>query len=308
MSDLITPSRAAQNPTLASLSASNPGYLASLITAASDAIRRACGRDFTLCSYTEYQSGGIYIREPLRLRQFPVVEITRIACNPLPALLVQNADPLTNQRATVETTATSVRVVRIASAVATTSDLLYASYPTIASMASAINALGGGWAATVRGDFANWPSADFKPLQGATTALTGGRDLELYTEAVQPFTAWADAGGSGSAGADDLSQGTAGWRLDDETGELFGRFPRGRLNVRIDYRAGFATIPQPVQEACVQLVQDLYQAGLVNNTLKKATLGASSVELKSSTAATQLSPKVQLLLSPYRDYAKTIFR
>ncbi|MDB5356540.1 MAG: hypothetical protein JWN24_2993 [Phycisphaerales bacterium] len=308
MPDLITPSRAAQNPTLASLSAANPGYLASLLTAASDAIRRACGRDFTLCSYTEYQSGGIYIREPLRLRQFPVVEITRVACNPRPALLVQNGDGIANQRATVETTATSVRLVRIASAVATTNDLLYANYPTIASMASAINALGGGWAATVRGEFANWPSADFRPLQGAAAVLVGGRDLELYTEAVQPSAAWSDAGGSGADGVEDYSQGAAGWRLDDETGELFGRFPRGQLNLRIDYRAGFATIPQPVQEACVQLVQDLYQAGLVNNTLKKATLGASSVELKSSTVATQLSPKVQLLLSPYRDYAKSIFR
>ena len=58
----------------------------------------------------------------------------------------------------------------------------------------------------------------------------------------------------------------------------------------------------------MQLVQDLYQAGLVNNTLKKATLGSSSVELKDTTGAAQMSPKVQLLLAPYTDYAKVIFR
>ena len=77
MPDLITISRAAQNPTLASLNATNPAYLASLVTAASDSIRRECGREFILAAFTEYHSGGIYIREPLRLRQYPVAEITR---------------------------------------------------------------------------------------------------------------------------------------------------------------------------------------------------------------------------------------
>ena len=58
----------------------------------------------------------------------------------------------------------------------------------------------------------------------------------------------------------------------------------------------------------MQVATDLYQAGLVNNTLKKATLGPSSVELKDSSAAVQMSPKAQLLLAPYMDYAKVIFR
>src|SRR5258708_5561646 len=38
MPDLITTSRAMQNPTLASVGATNPGYLASLISAASDSV------------------------------------------------------------------------------------------------------------------------------------------------------------------------------------------------------------------------------------------------------------------------------
>jgi hypothetical protein len=306
MPDLITIARATQNPTLASLGATNPAYLASLVGAASETVRLSCRRDFTLTDYTEYHSGGIYIREPLRLRQFPVAEITRVAAGPRPALLVQNADSITNQRATVETTTTALRLVRIASAVLSTTDLLFTTYPTIAALAAAVNTLGGGWSATVRNDFSNWPSADLKPLQGAISALGGGRDLEIYSEIVQPFTTWPYA--AGEAQCDDGSQSATGWRLDEETGELFGRFPRGQLNIRIDYRAGFASIPQPVQEACVQLAQDLYQAGLVNSTLKKSTLGASSVELNVTTSAAQMSSKVQLLLAPYRDYAKVIFR
>ena len=218
---------------------------------------------------------------------------------------MQNVDALANQRATVETTATALRLVRIASAVLSTADLLFTAYPTIATLAAAVNALGNGWSATVRGNYGNWPSADFKPLQGAVSVLNGGRDLELYSEAVAPLAAGPYSTGEAEW---DGFECAAGWRLDEETGEIFGRFPRGQLNIRIDYKAGFATVPQAVQEACVQLVQDLYQAALVNNTLQKSTLGASSVTLKNTSTAPQLSPKVQLLLAPYTDYAKVIFR
>lgn len=301
--DLITTSRATQNAALSALNTSNPAYLASLITAASDAIRRACNRDFSQNSYTEYYSGGIYVREPLRLRQFPVTEITRVATSPRAALHVQNTDGVTNQRATVETTTTALRLFRIASATPVTTDLAFTTYPTLATLAAAVNALGAGWNATIVGSFANWPSTDLKPLQGAATVLFGGRDLEVYTEDLQPYLTWPPGDPT-----DGDNWGFCGWRLDDETGELFGRFPRGRLNVRIDYTAGFATIPQPVQEAAVQLVQDLYNAGLVNNTLKKATLGAGSFELKDQTQTASLSGKVSMLLAPYVDHSKMIRR
>jgi hypothetical protein len=303
--DLITSARAIQNPSLATLNVNNPSYLASLITAASDAVRGACHRDFSQTSYTEYYSGGIYVREPLRLRQFPVVEITRVATDPRPALLVQNVDGGPNQRATVETTPTSLRVFRMASATPITNDLPFTTYPTLAQMAAAVNALGGGWASQVIDQFANWPSADLKPLQGAATALYGGRQLELYTEDLQPFLSWPPGDPWGEEAG---YQSFCGWRLDDETGEVFGRFPRGQLNVRIDYTAGFASIPQAVQEACVQLALDLYNAGLVNSTLKKATLGNGSFEVQSQTSTATLSGKVSLLLATYVDFSKTILR
>jgi hypothetical protein len=306
--DLITTDRAVQNAALAALQASAPDYLASLITAASDTIRRRCNRDFVQNVYTEYYSGGIYKNAPIRLRQFPVLEVTRVAANPLPALRVMNLDSASNQRATVETTASGLTLFSMASGVPTTVSLGYATYPTIGALAGAINILGAGWSATVQpqgitGDFAKWPSADFKPLQGAVNVLVGGACLEVYSEDLQSMNHWP-----GDAGDEGGSWRTAGWRLDEETGELFGRFPRGQLNIRIDYSAGFAAVPQPIQEATVQLVQDLYQASLVNNTLKKATLGASSVELKSDTSTSQVSGKVQSLTAPFIDHSKMIAR
>lgn len=303
--DLIPLDRAIQNATLANVNTANPGYLGSLISAASGLVRHWCHRDFSQTPYTEYHSGGIYVREPMRLRQYPVLEITRVATSPRPALLVQNVNGNANQRATVETTPTALRLVRIASAVASTVDLTWATSPTLTALAAAVNAQGAGWSASIVDQFSLWPSADLKPLQGAVTALQGGTQLELYAEDVQPFFAWPP-GESPNDEAGYLA--SCGWRLDDETGELFGRFPRGQLNLRIDYIAGFATIPQPVQEACVQLALDLYNAGLINTTLKKATLGGSSFEVASQTTAATLSGKVQMLLAGYVDHSRAIAR
>lgn len=307
LADLISTDRAVQNTALAALQSSSPDYLASLITAASDMIRRRCNRDFVQSAYSEYYSGGVYLNAPIRLRQFPVLEITRVASNPQPALRVMNFDSATNQRATVETTSTGLTLFRVASGVPTSVSLADGTYATIGALAAAINILGAGWSATVQpqaitGDFSKWASADFKPLQGAVSVLVGGACLEVYSEDLAAMTSCAGDDG------DDCAGRASGWRLDEETGELFGRFPRGRLNIRVDYSAGFVTVPQPIQEAAVQLVQDLYQASLVNNTLKKATLGASSVELKSETASSQMSGKVQALIAPYIDHSKMIGR
>jgi hypothetical protein len=185
--DLITTDRALQNATLAALQARSPSYLASLITAASDLLRGRCSRDFVQQTYSEYYSGGVNFHTPLRLRQFPVIEITRVASWPQAAMRVMNADSATNQRATVETTSTGLNLVRVASGVNAAVSLTYASYPTIGAMASAISGLGAGWSAAaqpqgITGDFSKWPSADFKPLQGALGVLGGGALLEVFTE------------------------------------------------------------------------------------------------------------------------------
>jgi hypothetical protein len=195
-------------------------------------------------------------------------------------------------------------LTRIASANVTTNDLAYSTYTTLASIASAINALSNGWTAQTLGSFGNWPTADLKPLQGAVSALGTARSFEIYTEDVNPFAYWPP----GVCGDEMISTTNAGWRLDDETGLLYARFPRGHLNIRIDYTAGYASIPQAVQEACVQLVCDLYNAGLVNTTVKKATLGNGSFELQDQSSTAVLSGKVSMLLAGYTDYSKTIFR
>ena len=308
LADLITTDRAVQNTALAALQSSSPAYLSSLITAASDMIRRRCNRDFVQSAYSEYYSGGVYQNAPNPAAAVPGPRGNASGEQSTAGVRVLNFDSATNQRATVETTTTGLTLFRVASGVPTSVSLAYGTYVTIGSLAAAINILGAGWSATVQpqgitGDFSKWASTDFKPLQGAVSVLVGGANLEVYSEELPRIGSWA-----GDAGDQDCAGRAAGWRLGEETGELFGRFPRGQLNIRIDYSAGFVTVPEPIQEAAVQLVQDLYQASLVNNTLKKATLGASSVELKSGTVTSQMSGKVQALIGPYIDHSKMISR
>lgn len=305
-SDLISNSRAIQNGVLSSLNSANPSYLASLISAASAAVKRLCKRDFLTTSYTEYASGGNFPYDILQLRQFPVTEITRIATNPVAALLVSNTST-SNQRATVETTSTGLKLVCVASGVSSTSTLTYASYVTLTAMATAINALGNGWAASVVGPYTLHASADLTQLVGAATAINGGAYLTMYAEdrlSSLGFSTFEQFGGDFEAGEF--------WRLDEEAGILFGKWPKGTRNIRIDYSAGLSStadnLPQDLQEAVVQHVQDLYQGSQLNQSISSATLGQASYTLKTLQEAASMSGKVMQLLQPYIDHAKALTR
>ena len=298
---LVSTARLSQNAQLSALVTSNPTLIQSMLQAATVAIQRYTHRDLLLTTYTEYNSGGNYPYEVFHLQQFPVTEITRIGTNPQSVLTVVNTNSTLNQRATISTTTTGVRLYRMASGVATTTDLSATSYPTIGSLATAIGALGNGWTATVQGSYTLHPTVDLRPLQGAYTTLNGGADLFMHTEEMSSGTS---ANWSGGSGYDDDNWGsTMGWRLDDGAGTLRGRFPRGSLNIRVDYSAGFAVIPDDLQEACVQLILDVYNASLANQSVKSGSLGPYRFDLNTDMKS-HMSPKVRAICDYYRDTGK----
>jgi hypothetical protein len=303
MADLVSADRAQQNTTLAALASANAGYFASLVGAASGAIRAECHREFTVSSYCEYH-GGVPNQRVLRLRQFPVVAITRVA-TAAAALQVYNSGA-SAQRATAATTATGMTLLTVSSGVSAATVLPYTTYPTLAALAAAVAALGAGWSAQTLsgayGSFALWPCADLKVTQGAVTALAGGASLEIYEDyraGGWPVDGWPDAEGSASPGA---------WRLDSDTGELFGHWPRGQLNIRVDYSAGFATVPDAVQEACVQLAADLYGQSQLNGAVDSARVGSAAYTLNKSARALTRSPKIFGLIAPYVAHDRVIAR
>jgi hypothetical protein len=288
-SNLVTDARAQQNSILAALYASNAAYAASLVAAGSTAVRKYCHRYFTLATFTQYLSGGNYVKEPLSLREFPVTQITRIAANPTAALRVTNTGA-TAQRATVATTATGLTLTAVESGVTFADTLLYTAYPTLGALAAAVSAAGHGFGCQVQSaatiNLSLYPSVDLRPLQGAMNCLGGGAYLEAWLEDVQ---GWGDGWGG------------YGWRLDPDTGQLYAHFPRGHLNIRADYQAGYAVIPAEVQEAAVQWALYLYQLGSKDLATSSASLGPFSYSL-----STKIPTHITALLSRYVAYDKVI--
>src|SRR5205085_9091270 len=141
-------------------------------------------------------------------------------------------------------------------------------------VANAVNALGNGWSAQVVGDgtdYGKWPSQDlFVPQsygvglgsQGALTARGTFAELKLHTYELSGYQ-W-DA---------------RGWLLraipytdpellhpEDLT------WPVGVNNFRVQYTAGYSTVPEAVQEACARWVAVCY-----NLTLRDPALGSQAV-------------------------------
>lgn len=302
--DLITSAFAQQLPQLAALynsGASGQALLATLISASSIQIQKYCRRWFNSATYTEYLSGAGIPYDECVLPEFPVSAIIRVATNPVQALLVSNTNTTTNQRATVETTSTGINLRRWASAVETDNlNLLYADYPTLTTMAGAIAACGGGWTAQPLGGYSLYASADLRNPEGQVTAISGGATLELFTEELPTWqTAAMNPDGTGFA-----YNGTYGWRIDTGSGRLVGYFPGGRLNVRIDYTAGFSVIPADLQQATAMQVQFLYQNLSHDFNLQSEKIGPYA---KTMAEAVQIPPAVKAIINPYRDLSKNFW-
>ena len=298
--DLITLSRAYQN--LQGVS-SVDALLQTLLTAASDAIQKYCRRDFVQTSYDELYSGLGHRR--LLLRQYPVVSVESVRYRPATVLKITNTDPA-NVQARVSVTSTGLKLVRVNAGTKTTdTSVTFASNKTLTAVAAAVNALGNGWSAQVVGDatnFGSWPSADlyWPPAfptfaggtvgQGALQCVAGSyAELKMHTYELAGFQ-WD----------------SRGWLLraipytDPELvhpEDLV--WPAGVNNLRIQYTAGYGTIPESIQEACAAWTAILYfecsrDPALVN----QLTVAGAASGWKGTSG--QPPDQVAALLAPYR--------
>ncbi len=296
--DLITLSRAYQD--LQGVSGQD-ALLGVLITAASDAIEKYCRRYFLARAYDELYSGTGDRR--MLLRQYPVQSVQSVRYRPVTVLKITNT-VAANVQARVSATAAGLTLTRVNAGVSTTdTSVTWAGNPTLTAVAAAVNALGNGWSAQVVGDATNygsWPAADLSwPTsygdgtsgQGALQCVAGSfAELKMHTYELAGFQ-W-DA---------------RGWLLraipytDPELlhpEDLV--FPTGINNFRVQYTAGYTTVPEAVQEACAKWVAVLYfetlRDPLLTNQIGSST--GSGWKLLNG-----LPPdNVRNLLAPYRRY------
>lgn len=276
MSNLITRARALSNLNDLATSSSENTTLDALILAVSKAIENYCWRTFAVTSYDELYPGNN--RRELVLRNYPTVSIERVAHGPTPVLNVTNTSA-SNQRATVKVTALGLQLIGVASGVSTTNTILFSDQPTLSALATAVTALGNGWAATVINEPDNLrASADLRALQGGFQAMNLDAELKLHASELSNFVVDAERG-----------------CLTREDGVCF----YGGLHAwRVVYSAGFSAVPDEVQEACAEWVAQLFwQTKRDPGLSSEAVPGAVSRAILCDMPAT-----VKFLLSPHRNW------
>jgi hypothetical protein len=301
--DLITLARAKQD-IQAITDSSQDALLSTLITAVSDAIEKYCRRDFTSKSYDELYSGDGDRR--LFLREYPLQSVQSVRYRPVTAIKVINNNTGLNQRATVAVTSAGLTLTRVASGLTTTdTSVTFSGNPTLQGVANAVNALGNGWSAQVvgdpGGDYGLWPSADLyvKPAfgdgtsgQGALTARGQNAELKLHTYELAGYQ-WDSRGWLLRAipytDPELLHPEDLVWSV-------------GINNFRVQYTAGYTTVPEGVQEACARWVSLSWSM-----TSRDPLLAAQSVSGSTSqtwgdlnTGGEQPPAQVAALLRPYR--------
>lgn len=319
--DLITSARAldslggAQGSSNLTLSDDEVNTLGSLITSVSDAIEKYCKRRFLSRAYDELYNGSGDKR--LLLRQYPVQSVTSVRYRPVTVAKVTNSNMALNQQARVQVTSTGLQCWRMASGIASTETLLtWASYPTLQSLMEGVSALGNGWsgqivgdadALTGNGDYGLWPSSDLyvpasygDPLEGSGVQTSQGNmnargcfaELKMHTYELQGYQ-W-DA---------------RGWLLraipytDPELlhpEDLI--WPVGINNFRIQYTAGYSTVPEAVQEACGEWMALLFWQSKRDPALlhQVPTSGTASGWGPLATSRAQPPQHVRALLAPYK--------
>jgi hypothetical protein len=287
MPDLITNQRARGN--LPNAVSSDDATINTLITSAGKAIQRYCRRDFVQTTYDELYNGTGDRR--LILRQYPLISVQSVRYRPVTVLKIINNSTSTNQQARVTVTSTGLTLTRMASGVSSSdSSVTWATYPTLQGVANAVTALGNGWSAQVIGDYTLWPSADLRTPQGALTAWGQFAELKMHTYEL------------------------AGYQIDERRGWLLRAIPYtdpellhpedliwpvGINNFRVQYTAGYATVPEDVQEACAELVATWFQQRGRDLTLVMENT-ARSYTYKADETNDQLPRRVRALLKPYR--------
>jgi hypothetical protein len=301
--DLIDLDRARQN--LPSAANTDEPAISTLISAVSRAVVRYCRRDFLQTDYDELYDGTGDRR--LILRQYPLLKVSSVRYRPVTVLKIQNS--LANTPiARVRVTSTGLTLTRVTTGVTVTdTSITFAGNATVVAVQNAVNALGNGWSAAGQG-YDQWPVADLycpngltsstadAPLpasQGDLTAAGQFAELKLHTYEL------------------------AGFQLDQRRGWLLRAIPYtdpellhpedliwpvGVSNFRVQYTAGYATVPEDVQEACAEWVATLFKdLGRNRNVALENTAGVYSFRAMSE-AAHRPPYGVRTLLAPYRNF------
>ncbi len=272
MPDLITRERALWNLDNRESTADENVTIDALISATSRAIERYCKRRFAADTYDELYDGTREVE--LRVRNYPILAVERVAYYPAIVLTVNNASA-SNQRATVKVNDNGLELVHSASATESRNSIAWSVAPTVLQLGEAINALGNGWIGTVQTAYEGWASRDIRYPPGAVAAKNREADLRIHVEELGRYY------------------------FEPKWGVLISpsTWSGGHHYWRIVYTAGYEVVPEDIQEACAQWVAALFLQTKRDPGLQQEQI--PSIISRSPTP--DMPPKrIQALLRPYR--------
>lgn len=262
--------------------------LNSLINNSSTAIESYCDRNFIAQNYKEFYNG--LGQRKLRLRNFPVTSIQRVSTGSKLAITVSSTDS-TDLRASVEVRSDRINLQRFASdGTESNTELTFATYKTTSAMASQITATTG-FSASAN---ANALTDDLYRV-GAIDLMTGPGLLNYPDLADTKFRIHDDRATLEFVDASDYA--------------FFGRgsdegirMPVSFAGILVEYTAGYtneASVPKDLKQACLLMVQYLFNLSKQDTSLASESIGAYSY----STATELLVGENQIakMLAPYVD-------
>ena len=185
--------------------------IGNLIDRASAQIETICSRYFNTDSYADWFDGTGSTK--MYLENWPVTAVTRVGIGRQNALGVW-CSSTTITFATARVTATALILIQVDSSGSSTNTLSFSTYTTVALLAAAIDALGGGWG-SLGVSYGTYLTTDL----AQTPAIYC---LNQYAYLPHPYQALND------------------YKYDDDSGRLryVGGFIRGVQNIYIEYTGG----------------------------------------------------------------------
>lgn len=198
----------------------------------------------------------------VRTEEHPIISVDAISYGSKTTFSIESDTGTTDVVATVAFDGTDLRLHKVASnGTTTTSTLSAATYPTTSALVSQINSAVSGWTATLT--------------------------VNAYTRSLYHF------GGHGVTDANCevhyASDNVSDYRIDYGSGRIHiiadrfpairsddahaNRFPSGFYPVFIQYTAGYATVPNDLEQVCLEIAGDLFRERLQDRTLQQESLG-----------------------------------
>ncbi len=312
--DLITYDYAESYCAILGLTDAQRDLLPSLVAAASMAVRRYCfDRNFDQRTYSEFHD---VIQGEVRILQPPVQIVLRGQANPQTALTITNSSAQAAQAYFAYTgtwqgygsnaqTVTGITLVSVLSGVATTATVSFVSNQTISALATLINAVGNGWAATVDSTLGQWPVTELDGgyvAQGCAPVATGSTGARFsILQDVSPGLFSLDTRRVGFIRMADQNGNALAERWGPGGYQFFGSYGACPNRVKITYIGGDSVIPYQVQKATAELVKAQLAIAKTDPFLESETAQEYSYRL-SLKMLMAMPQNVAQDLSPWRQW------